>query len=173
MFADPFGRTRLTVDNATSSATMAAHAGIVAVSLEHKRKGIEVAKKSPALGHRERQIVETVYRLGEASVAEVLKELSDPPTYSTIRAMLGSLVEKGALLYRQDGKRYLYRPAVAVESARTSALKNMLSTFFAGRTSIAVAALLDASDDISDDELGDIRRLIDERRKQNRKGGAP
>jgi hypothetical protein len=49
----------------------------------------------------------------------------------------------------------------------------MLSTFFAGRTSIAVAALLDASDDISDDELGDIRRLIDERRKQNRKGGAP
>lgn len=132
----------------------------------------KVPALGPALGHRERQIVETVYRLGEASVGEVLKELSDPPTYSTIRAMLGALVDKGALLFRQDGKRYLYRPAVAVESARKSALKNLLSTFFADRTSSAVAALLDVSEDISDDELGDIRRLIDERRKQNRKGGA-
>ncbi|MDB5385520.1 MAG: copY 1 [Planctomycetaceae bacterium] len=131
-----------------------------------------MAKKIPALGHRERQIVETVYRLGEASVGEVLKELSDPPTYSTIRAMLGDLVEKGVLLFRQDGKRYLYRPAIAVESARKSALQSVLSTFFSGRTSSAVAALLDVSDDISDEELGDIRRLIDERRKQNRKGGA-
>jgi hypothetical protein len=59
-----------------------------------------------------------------------------------------------------------------VESARTSALKIVLSTFFAGRASSAVAALLDVSDDISDGELGEIRRLIDERRKQTRKGGA-
>jgi BlaI family penicillinase repressor len=126
----------------------------------------EVAKQSPPLGHRERQIVESVYRLGEASVGEVLADLSDPPTYSTIRAMLGALVEKGVLRYRQDGKRYLYRPATAVESARKSALKNLLTTFFAGQTSSAVAALLDVSDDLSDDELSDIRRLIDERRKQ-------
>lgn len=131
-----------------------------------------MVKRIPALGHRERQIVEAVYRLGEASVSDVLKQLSNPPTYSTVRAMLGSLVEKGALLQRQDGKRYLYRPAVAVESARLSALKNVLSTFFAGHASSAVAALLDVSDDISDDELSDIRRMIDERRKQNRKGGA-
>lgn len=130
-----------------------------------------MAKKTAALGHRERQIVETVYRLGEASVGEVLKELSDPPTYSTIRAMLGALVAKEVLLFRQDGKRYLYRPTVAVESARKSALKHLLSTFFAGRTSSAVAALLDVSEDISDDELGAIRRTIDERRKQKRKGG--
>lgn len=129
-----------------------------------------MAKKAPALGHRERQIVEAVYRLGEASVGEVLKELPDPPTYSTVRAMLGALVEKGALVFRQDGKRYLYRPAIAVESARKSALKDLLSTFFAGRASTAVAALLDVSEDLSDDELGDIKRLIEERRKHNRKG---
>ena len=132
-----------------------------------------MAKKAPALGHRERQIVETVYRLGEASVGEVLNELPDPPTYSTIRAMLGALVEKGALLCRQDGKRYVYRPVITAESARKSALKNILSTFFAGQTSSAVAALLDVASEISDEELSDIKRLIDERQKQNRKGGAP
>ena len=47
-----------------------------------------MAKKNTALGHRERQIVESVYRLGEASVGEILAALPDPPTYSTIRAML-------------------------------------------------------------------------------------
>lgn len=130
-----------------------------------------MAKKSPALGHRERQIVEAVYRLGEASVGEVLKELADPPSYSTIRAMLGSLVDKRVLRFRRDGKRYLYRPAVAAEVASHTALSNLLATFFGGRTSDAVAALLDVSGDgLSDDELRQIKRLVEERRQQNRKG---
>lgn len=130
-----------------------------------------MAKKSPALGHRERQLVETVYRLGEASVGDVLGELQDPPSYSTVRAMLGSLVDKGALRFRRDGKRYLYRPAVAAEIAGSSALQNLLATFFDGRASSAVAALLDASgDELSDDELREIKRLVEDRRKQNRQG---
>ena len=70
-------------------------------------------KKRPLdLGKRERQIVEVVYRLGEASVRQVLQEVPDPPSYSAVRAMLGYLVDKGALKQRQEGKRYLYRPAV-------------------------------------------------------------
>ena len=131
-----------------------------------------MAKKSPALGHRERQIVEAVYRLGEASVGEVLEELPDPPSYSTIRAMLGSLVEKRVLRFRRDGKRYLYRPAVAAEVASHTALSNLLATFFGGRTSDAVAALLDVSgDELTDDELRQIKRLVEARRQQNRSGG--
>ncbi|WP_417387082.1 BlaI/MecI/CopY family transcriptional regulator [Gimesia sp.] len=130
-----------------------------------------MAKKRPALGHRERQIVEAVYRLGEASVSEVLKELPEPPSYSTVRAMLGSLVDKQVLRFRRDGKRYLYRPAVAAELARKSALENVLATYFAGRTSDAVAALLDVSGNkISDEELREIKQLVDERRRQIREG---
>lgn len=130
-----------------------------------------MAKNSPALGHRERQIVEAVYRLGEASVGEVLHELQEPPSYSTVRAMLGSLVDKKVLKFRRDGKRYLYRPAIAAEFARKSALENLLATFFAGRTSDAVAALLDVSGgELSDEELREIKRMVDERRRQNRAG---
>ncbi len=130
-----------------------------------------MAKKSPALGHRERQIVEAVYRLGEASVSEVLQELPDAPSYSTVRAMLGSLVDKKALRFRRDGKRYLYRPAVAAEQARKTVLKNVLATFFAGRTSDAVAALLDVSgEELSDEELHKIKLLVDDQRRQNRAG---
>lgn len=132
----------------------------------------DMAKKDTALGHRERQIVEAVYRLGEASVSEVLSELPDPPSYSTVRAMLGVLAEKRVLRFKRDGKRYLYRPAVAVEIASQSALSNLLATFFNGRTSEAVAALLDVSgDDLSDDELRKIKRIVEARRKQKREEG--
>lgn len=132
-----------------------------------------MAKKDPALGHRERQIVEAVYRLGEAAVGDVLKGLPDPPSYSTVRAMLGSLVAKKVLRLRRDGKRYLYRPAIDAESARKSALKNVLTTFFAGRMSDAVAALLDASGgELADEELREIKRMVEQRRRQNRAGDA-
>lgn len=131
-----------------------------------------MAKKDTALGHRERQIVEAVYRLGEASVSEVLSELPDPPSYSTVRAMLGVLAEKRVLRFKRDGKRYLYRPAVAAEIASQSALSNLLSTFFQGRTSEAVAALLDISgDDLSDDQLKEIKQIVEARRKQKREEG--
>ena len=130
-----------------------------------------MARKTPPLGHRERQIVEAVYRIGEASVGDVLTELPDPPSYSTIRAMLGSLVDKRVLRYRRDGKRYLYRPAVAAEVASQTALQNVLATFFGGKTSDAFAALLDVSgDELSDEELRHIKRMVEQRRQQNRKG---
>ena len=67
------------------------------------------------LGKRERQLVETVYRLGEASVGDVLAQLREPPSYSSVRAMLGRLTAKGVLKYRRDGKRYLYRASAAAK----------------------------------------------------------
>jgi predicted transcriptional regulator len=115
------------------------------------------------LGKRERQIVEAVYRLGEASVADVLGQLPDPPSYSSVRAMLGQLVEKDVLRFRRDGKRYLYRAAVAKEKARRSALRNVIATFFAGEPLDAMAALLDVSaKDLTDDDLRRMKQLIDQ-----------
>ena len=126
--------------------------------------------KEPTLGHRERQLVEAVYRLGEAAVGEVLAELNDPPSYSTVRAMLGALVRKRVLRFRRDGKRYLYRPAVAKEAAQKSALEGLLTTFFGGRPSDAVAALLDTSHDgWSDEELKRVKRMIDQKRSSIQK----
>ncbi len=121
------------------------------------------------LGKRERQIVESVYRLGEASVAAVLRELPDPPSYSAVRAMLGLLVDKGVLKYRRDGKRYLYRPAVPKEKARRSALKNLLFTFFAGEPLDAMAALLDVSaEELTDEDLRRMKRLIEQAQEEDR-----
>ncbi len=120
------------------------------------------------LAKREREIVEAVYRLEEASVAEVVAELNDRPSYSAVRAILGSLTRKGVLAYRHQGKRYLYRARAPKEKAQKSVLGRMVDTLFGGRPSVALAALLDvAGDRLTDVELDAMRKLIDESRKEN------
>ncbi len=127
-------------------------------------------KKTPLeLGRRERQIVETVVKLGEASVADVLKNLIDPPTYSSVRAMLGLLVEKKWLKFRQDGKRYLYRPAAGKEKSQRTAIARLLDTFFAGSPTDALAALLDSSaSEMSDEEFNRMLKMVKTARKEKR-----
>lgn len=121
------------------------------------------------LGKRERQIVEAVYRLGEASVSDVLAELADPPSYSSVRAMLGTLVQKDVLAYRHEGKRYLYRPVASKGKTQKSAVRRLVAGLFGGRASDAMAALLDvAGGTLTDEELDRIRQLIDQTKKENR-----
>ena len=121
------------------------------------------------LGKRERQIVEAVFRLGEASVSEVLAAIADPPSYSSIRAMLGTLVQKDVLAYRHQGKRYLYRPVASKGKTQKSAVRRLVAGLFGGRASDAMAALIDvAGGNLTDEELDRIRQLIDQTRKENR-----
>lgn len=94
------------------------------------------------LGGRERQIVEAVYRLGKATVAEVRAAIADPPSYSTVRAMLNLLEGKGHLRHEQRGVRYVYLPVVTQKKAQRSALKHLVWTFFSGSPVDAAAALL-------------------------------
>jgi BlaI family transcriptional regulator, penicillinase repressor len=118
------------------------------------------------LGKRERQIAEAVYRLKEASVADVRSEISDPPSYSAVRAMLGMLVRKKVLKQRRDGKRYLYRPATPVEKASRSALSSVVETFFGGQPDKVMATLLDVSENLTVDDLDRMKQLIEQARKE-------
>lgn len=112
------------------------------------------------LGRRERQIVEALYKLENASVQEVLDELPDPPSYSAVRAMLGKLEAKGYVEHRSDGPRYVYRPVVPAERARRSALRHLVDTFFDGSAERAVLALAQLSDaEISEEALERLERV--------------
>jgi BlaI family transcriptional regulator, penicillinase repressor len=103
-------------------------------------------QKHQQLGRRERQIMDVVYRRGQASVAEVRSDLPDPPSYSAVRAMLGLLEDKGYLRHQQQGLKYVYLPADDTSKVGTSALEHMVKTFFGGSPERAVAALLEMSD---------------------------
>src|SRR3954470_13288176 len=94
------------------------------------------------LSRRERQIMEAVYRLGDATVSDGMAEIPDPPGYSAVRAMLGELEAKGSRAHRQEGPRYLYLATVPRQEARESALERLVRTFFDGSPEKAVTGPL-------------------------------
>jgi BlaI family transcriptional regulator, penicillinase repressor len=120
------------------------------------------------LTRRERQIMDVVFARGEASAREIWEQVPDAPTYSTIRTLLAVLEEKGHLVRRSEGKALVYRPRRQREKAAASALQRLLATFFQGSVEQAVAGLLELEENLSDEELARIGRLIAEARKNKK-----
>ena len=130
-----------------------------------------MAKTVPhTLTRRERQIMDILYRRGRATAGEVLEDLTGAPTYSTVRAQLRVLEEKGHVQHEEVGLRYVYTPIVSRNAVKQSALRHIVDTFFEGSTHKVVAALLGGeSASVSDDELDRITDLVDKARKGRRK----
>ena len=130
-------------------------------------------KRSPAapaaaLSRRERQVMDILFRRGEATVAEVMADLPDPPTYSAVRSVLRILVEKGHVTHREEGLRYVYLPAVSPDHARDEALQHVIRTFFDGSSEQAIADVLRMSDaKLSNAEIARLQERI---RKARSKG---
>src|SRR6185369_15447695 len=105
--------------------------------------------------------MDIIYSRGKATANEVMENLSDPPGYSAIRALLRILEEKGHLRHEQNGQKYIYLPTVERERVKHSALRRVVQTFFGGSAEEAVAALLDISQEqISNEELKRMEKLI-------------
>jgi BlaI family transcriptional regulator, penicillinase repressor len=121
------------------------------------------------LSRRERQIMDVIWRLGQATVADVLDALADAPSYSAVRALLNILKQKGQLDVEQVGARYVYRPTVTAEKASRTALHRIVETFFGGEPRAAIAALASMPEArLSKTELESISRLIDAAKKEGR-----
>src|SRR5687768_15184096 len=125
--------------------------------------------KTIDLTRRESQIMEILYRRRRATVEEIRAELPDPPSPSSVRKLLDIMIERGLLAREYDGPRFVYFPAAKPEQASRSALKQLVSTFFEGSSSSAIAALLDASErPLSEAEYKRLHSLL----KQARKDGS-
>ena len=127
---------------------------------------MEVIQK---LTKRERQIMDAIYQLGQATVAEVLERIADPPSYSAVRATMRVLVDKGHLRHKQDGPRYLYVPTVPQDKAKTAAVTHLVGTFFNGSMEAAVMTLLQMSDaKLSKNDIERLRAKIRDAEKEGR-----
>ena len=105
----------------------------------------------------------------QATAAEVLEALPSPPGYSAVRALLRILEDKGHVRHRRDGARYVYEPRTSPETARRSALRRVVSTFFQGSVARTMAALLETSDtELSETELTRLQELIKKAKKEGR-----
>lgn len=113
--------------------------------------------------------MDVIYQRGSASVADVIELLSGQPSYSTVRAQLRVLEQKGHLHHEEDGLRYVYLPTVSQREAQQSMLRYLIDTFFDGSTGQVLTALLGASKvQLSNDELDEIERLIERAKKAER-----
>jgi BlaI family penicillinase repressor len=120
------------------------------------------------LTRREREILDILYRLGRAGVSEVLAELSGNPSYSTVRAQLRVLEDKGHARHEEQELRYVYSPTVARGAVRQSVLTHIVDTFFDGSPHKVMAALLGGEKRVGREELDRIAALVDKARKGGR-----
>ena len=121
------------------------------------------------LSRREREIMDVLYGLGDTATAEDIRErLTDPPSYSAVRAMLAKLEAKGVIRHRAEGLRYVYSAVTSKTSAQKKAVSNLMRVFFGGSASQAAAALL-KQEQWSDAELDALRKQIEDVRKTRRK----
>jgi predicted transcriptional regulator len=119
------------------------------------------------LSRRESQIMDIIYRLGEASVGEVAKRMPDRPAYNAVRNTMMILERKGYLEHRQDGTRYVFSPSQPVEEVKQSAVTHLLNTFFKGSPSEAVLALLGTPEvRVTERDLDEIAKHIEKARER-------
>ncbi len=111
--------------------------------------------------------MDVIYAQGQATAADAVAALPDPPSYSSVRALLRILEQKGHLRHQEDGPRYVFLPTVSRDRARKSALRNLVKTFFDGSPAQAAAALLDQAD-LTDDDVARLAAMIEKARKEGR-----
>jgi len=113
--------------------------------------------------------MDVLFARERATVAEVLRELPDPPSYSAVRALLGILEAKGCVTHFEEGSRYVYRPVESRGKAGKSMLRQVLQVFYDGSVEKAVAALLDAAPKkISSEEIHRLEELIRRAREEDK-----
>lgn len=123
-----------------------------------------------ALSKRERQIMDVVFELGEASAADVHERLPEAPTYTAVRTMLRLLEGKGLVQHEQQGKKYIYSPCQSPKREGRSALQRVVQVFFGGSLEDALAAhLSDPGMNLNVDQLKRLRAVIDEAQETDSK----
>ncbi|WP_299770153.1 BlaI/MecI/CopY family transcriptional regulator [uncultured Pseudoteredinibacter sp.] len=126
-----------------------------------------MSKTSQKLSRRERQILDVLYERQPASAKEVQAGISDAPSYSSVRALLARMVEKGLVSHQQDGAKYLYSAVTAKDDASQSAMGRLVRTFFGGSALKAASALIgNAKEELNEQELESLEKMIRQARER-------
>ncbi len=118
-------------------------------------------KKILTLSKRERQIMDVIYSLGEATAAQVVEHLPEDVGDASVRKLIRVVEQKGFLRHRREGHSYIYTPTVPRDEASVVAMRHTLKTFFQDSAPRAVATLMDlAKDTLTEEDIAEINALI-------------
>jgi BlaI family transcriptional regulator, penicillinase repressor len=119
------------------------------------------------LGALQRAVMEIVWELGEATVAQVRGKLSRRKrlAYTTVLSVMQKLDKSGWLTHREEGRAYVYRAMESRDEAGRSSLKQFVDRVCDGNPLAMFQHLLD-DENLSADDLAELRKMIDKRRKE-------
>ena len=120
------------------------------------------------LTRREREIMDILFALGQGAAEDIRERLSDPPSYSAVRTMLGRLEAKGVIRHHEEGLRYVYTPTTSPATARRSAMRQHVRTFFGGSFGALVTSLL-RQETWTDEELNALHAEVERAREERKK----
>jgi predicted transcriptional regulator len=121
-----------------------------------------------SLPRREREIFETLVAAGEATAADIRRQLADPPSHSAVRTMLARLEAKGMIAHRVEDQAYVYRSVRQPAKVREGALQQLVKTFFDGSAASAATALLGLSRKLKPEEIDALQQAIDAAKERTR-----
>ncbi|MBI2948410.1 MAG: BlaI/MecI/CopY family transcriptional regulator [Verrucomicrobia bacterium] len=117
-------------------------------------------------GSLQRQIMEILWEVGEASVHDVRERLvkKKPLAYTTVLTVLQKLEQAGWVKHREDGRSYIYSSAKTRTEAGSSALQNFIKQVFQGDPLLLFQHLVETTE-LDEKDLAELKRIIDEKRK--------
>ena len=121
-----------------------------------------------ALTRRESQIMEVLHRRRRATIEDIREELPEAPSPSSVRKLLDIMIERRLINREYDGPRFVYFPSARQHDAARSAVKQLVRTFFNDSPSSAIAALLDGTQEISEEEYRRLSALLKQARGDKR-----
>ncbi len=125
--------------------------------------------KAKGLSRREREVMDIVHSLENATAAQIQERMTKAPTNAAVRSILRILVERKQLKFEQDGPRYIYSASAPATAVRQSALKHMLTTFFGGSVEGTIAALLEMEEGkLTENERARVKKMIEQVEKEGR-----
>jgi predicted transcriptional regulator len=119
------------------------------------------------LADREAEIMEALWDLGTATVAEVRGHLQVDLAYTTVLTILRNLEAKSFVRHDEEGRAHRYSAAIAREEAQRSAVRDLATKLFKGSSALLLTQLV-ADDALSDEDIQRIRRMLAQRGKRSR-----
>ena len=118
----------------------------------------------PQISDAEWRIMRVIWRLGQATTAQVISELESRESWKpkTIQTLIGRLAQKGALSFEKQGREYLYTPTIDERTCSHDASCSFLDRVFDGKLAPFLANFVDQQD-YTAEELAELKRVLEEK----------
>ena len=124
-----------------------------------------MTKRAAVLGAVEQELMTILWRIGEASVRQVMAEQTASRAYTSVSTMLRLLEKKGLVRSRREGKNHIYSAVLSQAEYQNSYVQKMVSKVFLGNPKALINSLI-ASEQV---DLEELTSLVDEMNQEARR----